>query len=194
MAERTLNLRDLSILIADPSPYVCTLVHGMLRAFGAGRMIEVKDTAEALETLEKNRIDVVLCDAGLPPDGGLALTRAIRRRANNENRAVPILLMASDTREMVVKEGRDAGANMVVAKPLSPANLYDRLAWVAFNPRQYVDTENYFGPDRRFKNAGGPDGIGRRRSDAIESVKKTGHAPSQDQVDKLLKSASNGRN
>lgn len=193
MAERTLNLRDLSILIADPSPYVCKLINGMLRGFGAGKLMAVKDAAEVLGTLEKNRIDVLLCDAGLPPDGGLALTRTIRRSAGNENRAIPILLMTSDTRENVIKESRDAGANMVVAKPLSPSNLYDRLAWVAFNPRQYIDTESYFGPDRRFKDIGGPNGIGRRRSDAIDSVKKTGRAPSQDQVDKLLKSAPNGR-
>jgi two-component system chemotaxis response regulator CheY len=193
MAERTINLRELSILIADPSPYVRTLVHGMLRGFGAGKVIEVEDAAAVLKTLGENRIDVLLCDGSLPPDGGFTLTRQIRRKAGSESRTMPILLMTSDTRETTVREGRDVGANMVVAKPLSPANLYDRLAWVAFNPRQYIDTESYFGPDRRFKNIGGPNGIGRRRSDAIESVKKTGRAPAQDKVDKVFSSTSNGR-
>jgi CheY-like chemotaxis protein len=193
MTERTINLRDLSILIADPSPYVCMLVHGMLRAFGAGKMVEAKNAEEVLQALSKNRIDVLLCDGALPPEGGFALTRKIRRNTGNESRIIPILLMTSDTREAVIKEGRDAGANMVVAKPLSPHNLYDRMAWVAFNPRQYIDTETYFGPDRRFKNVGAPDGIGRRRSDAIESVKKTGRAPAQDKVDRLFNSTSSGR-
>jgi two-component system chemotaxis response regulator CheY len=193
MTERTINLHDLSILVADPSPYVRTLVRGMLRAFGAGKLIEAKDAEQVLQALSKNRIDVLLCDSSLPPEGGFTLTRKIRRNTGSENRTMPILLMTSDTRETAVKEGRDAGANMVVAKPLSPHNLYDRLAWVAFNPRQYIDTESYFGPDRRFKNVGAPDGIGRRRSDAIESVKKTGRAPSQDQVVKLFNSISSGR-
>jgi two-component system chemotaxis response regulator CheY len=188
MAERTINLRDLSILIADPSPYVRTIVLGMLRGFGAGKMIEAADMPTAVEALRANRIDVILCDAGLPPDGGFTLTRNIRRDSASEHRAIPILLMTSDTRETTITEGRDAGANMVVAKPLSPANLYDRLAGVAFNPRQYIDTATYFGPDRRFKNVGGPNGIGRRRSDAIDSVKKTGRAPAQDRVDKVFNS------
>jgi CheY-like chemotaxis protein len=165
----------------------------MLRGFGAGKMIEAKDTEEVLQALGKQRIDVLLCDGSLPPDGGFALTRKIRRNTGSEHRIMPILLMTSDPREAIVKQGRDAGANMVVAKPLSPANLYDRLAWVAFNPRQYIDTESYFGPDRRFKDLGGPNGIGRRRSDAIESVKKTGRAPAQDKIDKLFNSTSNGR-
>jgi two-component system, chemotaxis family, chemotaxis protein CheY len=193
MTERTINLRDLSILIADPSPYVRTLVHGMLRGFGAGKMIEAKDAAEVMAALGKQRVDVLLCDGALPPDGGFALTRKIRREAGSEQRTMPILLMTSDPRETIVREGRDAGANMVVAKPLSPAHLYDRLAWVAFNPRQFIDTASYFGPDRRFKNAGGPGGIGRRRGDAVESVKKTGRAPAQDQVDKVFNSTSNER-
>jgi two-component system chemotaxis response regulator CheY len=192
MAERTLNLRDLSILIADPSPYVRTLVQGMLRGFGAGKMIEAENTDAAIAALRSQRIDVILCDGGLPPDGGFALTRSIRRDSASEHRAIPILLMTSDTREATIKEGRDAGANMVVAKPLSPANLYDRLAWVAFNPRQYIDTATYFGPDRRFKNMGGPNGIGRRRSDAIDSVRKTGRAPAQDKIDKIF-NATNGQ-
>ena len=45
---------------------------------------------------------------------------------------------------------------------MSPAGLYDRLAWVAFNPRQFIDTETYLGPDRRLKNEGYPNGLGRR--------------------------------
>ena len=188
MTERTINLRDLAILIADPSPYLRTLVQGMLRGFGAGKMLEVENMDAAVAALRSNRIDVILCDGGLPPDGGFTLTRSIRRDAASEHRSIPILLMTSDTRETTIKQGRDAGANMVVAKPLSPANLYDRLAWVAFNPRQYIDTATYFGPDRRFKNEGGPNGIGRRRSDAIDSVKKTGRAPAQDRVDKVFNS------
>jgi CheY-like chemotaxis protein len=194
MAERTINLRDLLILIADPSPYLCLLVHGMLRGFGANKVLEVRDSPGVLETLNTHKIDVLLCDGALPPHGGFALTRTIRRNPNNENRTMPILVMTSDTREATVKAGRDAGANMVVVKPLSPANLYDRLAWVAFNPRQFIDTETYFGPDRRFKIEGYPNGVGRRKGDGvIEVAKETGPALAQDDIDSLFNSARTGQ-
>jgi hypothetical protein len=74
-------------------------------------------------------------------------------------------MMSADTRETTVKRARDAGANMVIAKPMSPANLYDRLAWIALTPRKFVDAPNYFGPDRRFKIEGPPGGVGRRKAD-----------------------------
>jgi DNA-binding response OmpR family regulator len=39
-------------------------------------------------------------------------------------------MMTADSRESTIKQARDAGANMVIAKPLSPASLYDRLTWI----------------------------------------------------------------
>jgi CheY-like chemotaxis protein len=190
-----INFRDLMILIADPSPYLCMLVHGILRGFGANKVIEVKHSFGVLETLIGQRIDILLCDSRLPPHGGLSLTRAIRRNTENENRTMPILIMSSDTREATVRNARDVGANMVVAKPMSPASLYDRLAWVAFNPRQFVDSETYFGPDRRFKIEGYPGGVGRRKGDkAVEVAEEVGPALAQDDIDSLFSAARTGQN
>jgi CheY-like chemotaxis protein len=183
------------ILIADPSPYLCMLAHGILRGFGANKVIEVRHSFGVLETLIGQRIDILLCDARLPPHGGLSLTRAIRRNTENENRTMPILIMSSDTREATVRNARDVGANMVVAKPMSPASLYDRLAWVAFNPRQFVDSETYFGPDRRFKIEGYPGGVGRRKGDKVAEVaEEVGPALAQDDIDNLFNAARTGQN
>ena len=82
---------------------------------------------------------------------------------------------------------------MIVVKPMSPANLYDRLVWVAFNPRTFVDSPTYFGPDRRFKIEGFPGGVGRRKSDKPADLgEATGPAMSQADIDNLLKAARNG--
>jgi two-component system, chemotaxis family, chemotaxis protein CheY len=194
MADRTVNLHDLLILVADPSPFLCMLIHSMLRGFGANKILEVRHSFGVLQTLSGHKIDVLICDGALPPQGGFSLTRTIRRNANNENRTVPILVMTSDTREATVKAGRDAGANMVVAKPLSPASLYDRLAWVAFNPRQFIDNATYFGPDRRFKIEGFPGGVGRRKGDAaIEVAAESGPALDQNDIDSLFSAARSGQ-
>jgi two-component system, chemotaxis family, chemotaxis protein CheY len=194
-ANPNINFRDLMILIADPSPYLCMLVHGILRGFGANKVIEVRHSFGVLETLIGQRIDILLCDSRLPPHGGLSLTRAIRRNTENENRTMPILIMSSDTREATVRNARDVGANMVVAKPMSPASLYDRLAWVAFNPRQFVDSETYFGPDRRFKIEGYPGGVGRRKGDKVAEVaEEVGPALAQDDIDSLFNAARTGQN
>jgi len=193
MARFTMNLRDLVILIADPSSYMSLLIHGMLRGFGANKILEVRSSNGVLRILTNQKIDLLICDARLPPHGGLRLTRAIRRKEDNENRTVPILIMTSDGREGTVKLARDTGANMVISKPMSPASLYDRLAWTAFHSRPFVDTPNYFGPDRRFKIEGYPLGVGRRKGDkAVEVGKEVGPALAQDDIDSLFSAARTG--
>ena len=79
---------------------------------------------------------------------------------------------------------------MLIVKPMSPASLYDRLLWVAFNPRKFIDSPNYFGPDRRFKIEGFPNGVGRRKGDQATDIgEATGPAMSQSDIDNLLKAA-----
>ena len=189
MASPTINLRDTVILIADSSSYLSMLVHGMLRGFGATKILEVRDSMNVLQALSNQKFDVLLCDARLPPHGGLKLTHAIRRKTDNENRMMPVLVMSSDTRETAIRRARDVGANMVIAKPISPASLYDRLAWVALTPRQFIDTPTYFGPDRRFKIEGYPNGVGRRKSDNIEVAAEAGPALEQNDIDNLFSAA-----
>jgi len=190
----TVNLRDLTILIADPGSYMRRVVYGMLRGFGANRILEVGDATGVLTALTNQKVDILICDAKLPPQGGLAVTQAIRRNTADENRTLPILIMTSDTKQATVKNARDAGASMVVAKPMSPTTLYDRLVWIAFDRRQFIDCPTYFGPDRRFKIEGYPTGVGRRASDKIIQVgEETGPNLDQDDIDSLFMAARAGQ-
>lgn len=194
MDNRTINLRDLVILIADPNTYLRRVIHSMLRGFGANKIMEVDNSISLLQVLSGGKIDILLCDKRLKPLNGLDVTRTIRRNNQNQNRTIPIMLLSSDTNEKTVKGARDAGANMVLAKPMSPASLYDRLGWIAFNPRPFVDCATYFGPDRRFKIEGYPNGIGRRKGDNIgEVAAESGPALAQDDIDSLFSSARAGQ-
>lgn len=194
MASPTINLRDLVVLIADPNPYLSMIAHSILRGFGTNKVLEVRDAMSVIQTLSGQKIDILLCDSRLPPHGGLWITRAIRRKVDNENRMLPILIMTNDTRESTVRQARDAGANMVLAKPLSPASLYDRLAWIALTPRQFVDAPTYFGPDRRFKIEGYPGGVGRRKGDnEIAVAEESGPALAQNDIDNLFSAARMGK-
>lgn len=187
MRPPAMNLRDVAILIADQNSYLRRIVAGMLRGFGANKVLEADNVRSLLRILSGQKIDLLLCDARLSPQGGLRVTRAIRRNPANENRTVPILLMTADCREVTVKRARDAGVNLVIAKPMSPAALYDRLAWIAANHRPFIDAPNYFGPDRRFRIEGYPGGVGRRKGDQDTAiVKEAGPALAQDDIDSLF--------
>jgi two-component system chemotaxis response regulator CheY len=190
MKNSTVNLRNLVIVVADPNSYWRRTIYGILRSFGANKVLDVEHSMDLIRILSSQKIDILLCDTQIHPHNWLKLTHMIRRNPNNENRTVPILLMTSDSSERMVKNARDAGANMVVAKMMSPNILYDRLCWIAFNSRPFIDTATYFGPDRRFKIEGYPGGVGRRKDDKIIKVaEEVGPALAQNDIDSLFKTA-----
>jgi hypothetical protein len=69
-----------------------------------------------------------------------------------------------------VTNARDCGAHIVMAKPLTPKAVLDRIVWVARTGRRFVESDKFVGPDRRFKEGGVPEkvGAGRRREDAVQ--------------------------
>jgi CheY-like chemotaxis protein len=191
--QKSINIRGLTFLIADSNAYFSSICQGILRGFGATRVLEVRDTDDARKVLIQHKIDFLLCDHKLPPEGGLEFARWIRSDPAHEFRTIPILIMTGDTRTTIVANARDSGANMVLVKPISPSSLYDRLVWIAFHPRKFIDSKDYFGPDRRFKIEGYPNGVGRRAGDkAVDLGTPTGPALSQDDIDALLKASRNG--
>jgi two-component system chemotaxis response regulator CheY len=194
LASPNMNLGNLVFLIADPSSYMSMLIHSMLRGFGSSKVLEVRNSIGVIHALTAQSIDLLICDARLPQHGGLQLTHSIRSKKDNENRTMPILIMTSDSRASTIKQARDAGANMVIVKPISAASLYDRLTWIAFNPRKFVDTATYFGPDRRFKIEGYPGGAGRRKGDKDTDVaQESGPALAQDDIDSLFTAVRSGQ-
>jgi CheY-like chemotaxis protein len=194
MKAPTLNLRDLSVAVCDPNSYIRRLLTGTLRGFGASKIFEIDSSTVLQKVLSHQKIDMLLCDARLQPVGGLDVAKAIRNDPNSENRTIPILILSSDTRDIIVKAARDAGANMVIAKPFSPKTLYQKLSWLAMSRRPFIDTATYFGPERRFKIEGYPGGVGRRAGDKpIEVAAEAGPAMGQNDIDNLFSAAQLGR-
>jgi DNA-binding response OmpR family regulator len=118
--------------------------------------------------VQRVAVDFFFCEAALPDMDGLDLVRWVRRSAPVPY--VPIVVLTGYSRVDAVVGARDAGANLVVKKPLSPQVLFDRLAWMGQGSRKFVETETYVGPDRRFKSIGPPDGLGRRSTDLSQDV------------------------
>lgn len=44
---------------------------------------------------------------------------------------------------------RDAGATEIVCKPISAKSLYQHIAAIIENPREFIQAPDYAGPDRR---------------------------------------------
>lgn len=178
-----LNLKGLTFLVADSDKFFVKLLKGILRGFGVTNVVSENDGKRALAMAEGSLVDIVICDAFLPRLDGFALCRALRQSEEQTLRYVPIVVLTSHTQPRNVERARDAGANTVLAKPISPKLLFDRLATLADDPRAFVKSPNYLGPDRRFHDLGPPKSGGRRHDDM----------PSDEPVDDLDEDNSRAR-
>ena len=112
----------------------------------------------------------------------------VRRDGPEAMRAVPLLLQTGHTQRTNVLRARDCGASVVLAKPVQPTMLFERLGWLARDQRPFISVPSYAGPDRRFQKLGPPDGTAGRRSDdlSLQVGEASGENMSQAQIDALL--------
>jgi CheY-like chemotaxis protein len=148
---------------------VRTLLHG----FGARDVYEAEDGAAGLEAFTHFMPDIVLTDWAMPVFDGLELAQMIRQPGANANPFTPIIVLTGHSEKQRVVEARDAGITEFMAKPISAKALYHRILNVVANPRPFIRTKTYFGPDRRRNvnpNYVGPE---RRKSAKPDLIRQT---------------------
>ncbi|HXC56458.1 MAG TPA: response regulator [Rhizomicrobium sp.] len=165
MAQPRLNLKNVTTLLVDSDHFTRGLVAQMLRGFGMDSPTVGETGAQAKHHLSHHYADLIIVEAALPDMESPDLIRWIRRQEKSPFRFVPIIVLSGYTQLRLVSAVRDAGANLVVKKPVSPSGLYDRISWVARTVRPFIEAGDFIGPDRRFKDIPPPDGELKRESD-----------------------------
>ena len=168
MAQSRLNLRGATTLLVDSDSFTRGLIANMVRGFGMDTPTVYDSGAAAKAHLQHHYIDLCILEAILPDMECGQLIRWIRRQDKSPLRFIPIIVLTSYTQHRHVSMARDAGANLIVKKPVSPRVLYDRIAWVAKTSRPFIETAKYAGPDRRFRTLEPLDGKHKRETDFAE--------------------------
>ncbi|HVZ27727.1 MAG TPA: response regulator [Rhizomicrobium sp.] len=170
MAQPRLNLKNVSVLLVERAPYTRALISQALRGFGI-KMITGCETGEAAqELLNQTGFDLCLIESELIDMPGSDLIRYIRKLPREPMRFVPVIALSGYTQFRGLGTVRDAGANLVLKKPISPQALFDRIAWLGRTKRAYIETDNYIGPDRRFHDIDPPGGAYKRATDKSADV------------------------
>jgi CheY-like chemotaxis protein len=172
MAQPRLNLSKVGVLLIDRNAYSRALIAQALRGFDIKHILGAETGAAGLEILGQTGVDLCLIEADLPDMTGADMIRAIRRLPREPLRFVPIIVLSGYTQFNQLSLVRDAGANLVLQKPVSPQALFDRIGWLGRTKRAYIEAANYIGPDRRFRDISPPDGAHKRATDKPEDVSR----------------------
>lgn len=149
MAKNILDLKNVRILIVDDNIHIRQICRTLLTSFGAAAPYMAGNGDEALKVLLTDKVDIVLTDWEMDPIDGLDLARRIRAGEGNIDKFIPIIMMTSYSNMPNVNESRNAGINEFMCKPISAKALYLRIEEIILRPRQFVEVDSYFGPDRQ---------------------------------------------
>lgn len=125
----------------------------MLNGLGIRNVRTAANVTDALQILNDDHIDLVIADYRLGGQTGAEFTRLARASRSGGNRFIPIIACTADTTPATVQELRDAGADEILGKPVSPQTIWSKIVAVTNARRPFVSAPDFFGPDRRRRSA-----------------------------------------
>lgn len=152
------DFSQLSVLIVDDQLPMRTLLGNILRTFGFSEILFAASGSGALDQLTERAVDIVITDEHMQPMSGVELIRLVRVGHRGINPFMPIVMISADTEMALIRAARDAGVTEFLAKPVSAERVFCRLRAVVENPRPFVRTATFFGPDRRRRKMPYPNG------------------------------------
>jgi CheY-like chemotaxis protein len=168
-----IDFNRLRFVVIDDNAHMRRILRTLLHGFGAREVFEAEDGASGLEAFTNQMPDIIITDWAMPIFDGLELTQMIRQPGGNANPFVPIIMLTGHSERGRVLAARDAGVTEFLVKPISANALHDRIVNVVCNPRPFIRTSTYFGPDRRrnFNTAySGPERRKGGKADVIRQV------------------------
>ncbi|HEY1720216.1 MAG TPA: response regulator [Magnetospirillaceae bacterium] len=147
------SLKGLKFLVVEDDEHMRNLIVKVLTEIGVLGIAEADDGSGALAVMRDFQPDIVISDWKMEPVDGIEFVRRLRAGESGINRFTAVIMLTVHTERMRIVEARDAGVNEFVAKPVSVRTLYARIRALIEEPRHFVRTDHYFGPDRRRKQA-----------------------------------------
>lgn len=141
------------------------LFTSVLKILGVGEIEEASNGEDAFKKFVKGNHDIILTDWMMSPGDGLELTHNIRHSAQSPNKMAPIILITGYSAWSRVETARDNGVTEFLIKPFTANDIAKRLAYVITSPRDFIEIDSFFGPDRRRRHIIGYTGPFRRLED-----------------------------
>jgi two-component system chemotaxis response regulator CheY len=142
-------MKELTVLLVEDSEPMMDVVVNILKRFGFEHIITATNGEEGFRQYQNHKPDLIITDWHMEPVDGVGMIQWIRRNKHSPNRMVPIILMTGYTEHSRITSARDTGTTEILVKPFEADDLARRIMHIIDKPRDFVETQAFFGPDRR---------------------------------------------
>jgi len=108
------------ILVVDDDDLVLIAIQELLTPLGFS-VTALASGQEALETVSRDRFDLVILDVSMPEMTGFEVCQRVRQMECYKE--TPVLMLTARSGEEDKQRGMEAGANLYLPKPISPKRL-----------------------------------------------------------------------
>jgi DNA-binding NarL/FixJ family response regulator len=134
------------LLLIDDDPNLILLVKDYLE-FRGYEVITAENGREALEVLEQDVPDMIICDVMMPEMDGYALVERVRQ--DSRTSWIPVLFLSAKGQSQDRVKGLNTGADVYMVKPFEPEELVAQVESSlkqATRLMQHSDTTGETGP------------------------------------------------
>jgi two-component system chemotaxis response regulator CheY len=119
---------SMTVLTVDDSRTMREMLSLALRDAGY-RVVQAEDGVHGLEVLAAEKPDVIVTDINMPRMDGFVFIEEVR--SDESHRAIPILVLTTESDAEKKTRARMAGATGWIVKPFNPVKLVDAIRRVA---------------------------------------------------------------
>lgn len=105
-----------------------SILRSVLSGIGVRQIYEAADGADGLEMVLERMPDFILCDWAMKPVNGAEFIRTLRADPDPSLNTIPVLVVSAHASRAAILQAVQLGIHGYIAKPFSPAILYDRIS------------------------------------------------------------------
>ena len=143
------DLQDLRVLIVDDDQSYRHLMANMLRGMGITKTRMARNADEGRTEIAGAPLDYVLLDRTLEDGAGFVLLRYLRDPESTPAPHLPVIMTTDDRHKVHIIAAIKAGADHILVKPISPAELLATIRNLKARPPEKIEIGSYVGPCRR---------------------------------------------
>lgn len=144
-----IDFSKIRFLVVEANALSAELMVDILAMVGAISIRRATEVDTAIRMMRDADVDVLVTEWNLGAKSGIDLVDFIRHSAQSPNRFMPVIMCTANSEQEDVMQARDKGVTEFLAKPFSVDGLYKRLVSIIARPRSFINSDTYFGPDRR---------------------------------------------
>lgn len=122
----------LRVLVVDDQKLIQDMLVNLLLKLGFDAVDTANDGSQALQAMDKNRYDLILCDIMMKGINGIEFVRTLRQSANLRfdvgKSLTPVMLISGSSDPIHIRAAKEVGVQGYILKPFNPAEIQKRLS------------------------------------------------------------------